>query len=121
MASPVAQPAPPSHAQAAAAPVAALQPGSAPSAFIPLPDLAQLDVEPTGSSTLAVLPVEVEVGVPVPDFRVKHLLALEAGQVIESRWSHVEDVPLGAGKVQLAWSEFEVLDAQMAVRLTRLA
>lgn len=73
------------------------------------------------SPAVASLPVEVEVGVPIPGFRVKHLLSLEPGLVIESGWSHVEDVPLGAGKVQLAWSEFEVLDAQMAVRLTRLA
>ena len=28
--------------------------------------------------------------------------------------------PLAAGRVQLAWSEFEVVDTQLAVRLTRL-
>lgn len=73
------------------------------------------------NSAAGLLPVEVEVGVPVREFRVRNLLALEPGQVIESQWNHAEDVPLGAGKVQLAWSEFEVLDAQMAVRVTRLA
>lgn len=73
------------------------------------------------NSAAAALPVEMEVGVPVRDFRVRHLLALKPGQIIESQWSHVEDVPIGAGNVQLAWSEFEVLDSQMAVRLTRLA
>lgn len=52
---------------------------------------------------------------------MRTLLALEPGQVIKSQWNDAEDVPLGAGKVQLAWSEFEVLDAQMAVRVTRLA
>jgi hypothetical protein len=30
-------------------------------------------------------------------------------------------VPLGSGEVQLAWSEFEVVDTQLAVRITRLA
>jgi len=30
-------------------------------------------------------------------------------------------VPLSAGDVQLAWSEFEVIEAQLAVRVTRLA
>ncbi len=34
---------------------------------------------------------------------------------------HGEDVPLSAGDVQLAWSEFEVVDTQLAVRVTRLA
>jgi hypothetical protein len=29
-------------------------------------------------------------------------------------------MPLAAGEVQLAWSEFEVVDAQIAVRVTRL-
>jgi hypothetical protein len=29
-------------------------------------------------------------------------------------------VPIGSGDVQLAWSEFEVVDTQLSVRLTRL-
>jgi flagellar motor switch/type III secretory pathway protein FliN len=56
----------------------------------------------------------------VRDFRVRHLLALEPGHVIESLWQHGDDVPLTAGEVQLAWSEFEVIDDQLAVRVTRL-
>ena len=67
------------------------------------------------------LPVEVEVAIPLRDFRVRNLLALTAGVVVESRWVNGEDVPLGAGNVQLAWSEFEVMDTRLAVRLTRLA
>jgi flagellar motor switch protein FliM len=104
----------------AAAPSTALQsmPGAMPSAIDPA---ANNEEEALPNSAAALLPVEVEVGVPVREFRVRNLLALVPGQVIESQWSHVEDVPLGAGKVQLAWSEFEVLDAQMAVRVTRLA
>ncbi len=72
------------------------------------------------SPAVARLPVEVDVAVPVRDFRVRHLLALEPGQVIESQWSSGEDTPLAAGDVQLAWTEFEVVDTQMAVRVTRL-
>jgi hypothetical protein len=30
-------------------------------------------------------------------------------------------MPLTSGKVQLAWSEFEVVDTQLAVRVTRLS
>jgi len=67
------------------------------------------------------LPVELDVAVPVRDFRVRNLLALEPGQVIKSQWVHGEDLPLASGDVQLAWSEFEVVDSQLAVRLTRLA
>ena len=73
------------------------------------------------SAPLARLPIELGVSVPVSDFRVRALLALLPGQVIESQWTHGEDVPLASGKVQLAWTEFEVVDAQLAVRITRLA
>jgi flagellar motor switch/type III secretory pathway protein FliN len=70
---------------------------------------------------VALLPVELDVTVPVREFRVRHLLALAPGQLIESQWGNGEDVPLASGDVQLAWSEFEVIDAQLAVRVTRLA
>ena len=73
------------------------------------------------SPQIALLPVELDVAVPVREFRVRNLLALAPGQLIESQWENGEDVPLASGEVQLAWSEFEVIDAQLAVRITRLA
>ena len=85
---------------------------------VPQPD----DNELTGlTAPMGRLPVELEVAVPAREFRVRNLLALEQGQVIETQWAHGEDLPLSAGKEQLAWSEFEVVDAQLAVRVTRLA
>jgi flagellar motor switch protein FliM len=72
------------------------------------------------TTPVARLPVELEVAVPVRDFRVRHLLALEPGQVIETKWVQGTDMPLATGDVQLAWSEFEVIDSQLAVRVTRL-
>jgi flagellar motor switch protein FliM len=65
--------------------------------------------------------VELDVAIPVREFRVRNLLALESGQVIETQWAHGEDMPLASGDVQLAWSEFEVVESQLAVRITRLA
>lgn len=67
------------------------------------------------------LPMRLTAGVPVPGFRVKDLLALKAGAVIESKWLSGDDVPLKIGAVQLSWSEFEVVEQRMAIRLTRLA
>jgi flagellar motor switch/type III secretory pathway protein FliN len=67
------------------------------------------------------LPVELDVSVPIRNFRVRNLLALEPSHLFESGWGHGDDVPLAAGRVQLAWSEFEVVDTQLAVRVTRLA
>ena len=72
-------------------------------------------------SPIARLPVEMDVAIPVRDFRVRNLLNLRPGDVIETQWASGEDVPLMAGAVQLAWSEFEVIDTQLAVRVTRLA
>ncbi len=66
------------------------------------------------------MPVELDVAIPVPDFRVRNLLALAPGQLIESRWGNGEDVPLASGAVQLAWTEFEVIESRLAVRITRL-
>jgi len=73
------------------------------------------------SQAMTRLPVDLEVRVPVREFRVRHLLAMAAGEVIETRWANGEDLPLSSGEVQLAWSEFEVMDSRLAVRVTRLA
>lgn len=70
---------------------------------------------------VARLPIELDVAIPVKDFRVRNLLALEPGQVVETQWADGSDMPLAASQVQLAWSEFEVINKKLAVRLTRLA
>jgi len=90
-------------------------------ALVPVPRQAEEDEEIAFSTEVTRLPVELDVAVPVRDFRVRHLLALAPGQLIESQWDHGEDVPLAAGDVQLVWSEFEVVETQLMVRVTRLA
>jgi flagellar motor switch protein FliN/FliY len=78
---------------------------------------AEIDAE----SAVGRLPVELEIGVPVHDFRVRNLLALEPGVIVGSHWSHGDDLPLRAGDVQLAWTEFEVVVNNLAARITRIA
>jgi hypothetical protein len=90
-------------------------------ALVPSPHAAQEGEGIALTPALGRLPVELDVSVPVRGFRVRNLLALEPSQLIESGWGHGEDVPLAAGAVQLAWSEFEVVDTELAVRVTRLA
>ncbi|WP_263365579.1 FliM/FliN family flagellar motor C-terminal domain-containing protein [Edaphobacter bradus] len=70
---------------------------------------------------LAKQAVRISAEIALKQFRVCDLLGLQQGQVFETAWPESEDVPLMAGKVQLAWSEFEVADHQLVVRLTRLA
>lgn len=90
-------------------------------ALVPAPHTSDDENRIALSGPVARLPVELDVSVPVREFRVRNLLALEPGQVIQSQWTHGEDLPLASGEVQLAWSEFEVVETQLAVRLTRLA
>ena len=89
--------------------------------MVPAPRQAEEEEDTVFGAQVAQLPVELDVAVPVRDFRVRHLLALAPGQLIESKWGHGEDVPLAAGNTQLAWSEFEVAETRLMVRVTRLA
>jgi flagellar motor switch/type III secretory pathway protein FliN len=69
--------------------------------------------------TLAQLRVTIRAGVALR-FKVRDLLALKEGQVFESLSPATEDVPVRVGQAQLGWSEFELLEQRMALRLTRL-
>lgn len=69
---------------------------------------------------LSTLPVQMDVCIPLPSFRVADLIALEPGRVLTSEWGSTDDLPLWCGDVQLVWTEFEVVDQKIAVRVTRL-
>jgi flagellar motor switch/type III secretory pathway protein FliN len=74
-----------------------------------------------GNGPISKLPVELDVAVPIHNFRVRNLLALEPGAVVASQWPQGDDLPVMSGHHALAWSEFEVIDAHLAVRLTRVS
>jgi flagellar motor switch/type III secretory pathway protein FliN len=73
------------------------------------------------NANVAQIPIEIDVAVPIRNFRVRNLLALTTGQAIGTEWVEGEDLPLGGRGAQLAWTEFEVIDQKLAVRITRLA
>ncbi len=89
-------------------------------ALVPAPQPQQNEEKSVFPAPVFRLPVNLAVSVPVRDFRVRRLLALAPGQVIETQWNHGEDLPLTAGDVEVAWSEFEVVETRLAVRITRL-
>ncbi len=70
---------------------------------------------------IRLLPVAIAVAIPIRDFRVRNLLAIGPGDVVATQWGQGEDLPLASGALQLAWTEFEVADSELAVRITRLA
>lgn len=69
---------------------------------------------------LSRLPVRMVAEIPLSRFRVRDLLGLAEEQVFESISPDTEDVPLKVGDVQLGWTEFEVVEQRIALRLTRL-
>jgi flagellar motor switch protein FliM len=66
------------------------------------------------------LPMQVDILLKVRSFRVQDLLSMEKGTVVETVHEHTQDVPVRCGGALLMWSEFEVLDQTLAVRVTRL-
>lgn len=69
---------------------------------------------------LSRLPITVAAKISLGQFNVRDLLGMAEGQVFESAVSDTEDVPLEVGNVQLGWTEFEVVEQRIALRLTRL-
>jgi flagellar motor switch/type III secretory pathway protein FliN len=67
------------------------------------------------------LPCLLSIEVPVPNFKVGDLVRLAPGRVVDAYWTVGEDVPLCINGELVAWSEFEVLNEHLAVRLTELA
>jgi flagellar motor switch protein FliM len=84
------------------------------------PGMMQID-EHEAWPVLARLSIPLNAEIGLARFKVRDLLALETGQVIASEWPETEDVTVKAGGVQVGWSEFEVEDQKLLVRLTRLA
>jgi flagellar motor switch/type III secretory pathway protein FliN len=69
---------------------------------------------------LAKLRVTLRAVVAMNRFKVRDLLSLKEGQVFESLSPDTDDVSLLIGRMQVGWSEFEIMDQRMALRLTRL-
>jgi len=67
------------------------------------------------------LPCLLSIEIPVPGFRVADLVQLVPGRIIATRWTVGQDVPLRINGELIAWSEFEVVQNRVAVRLTELA
>jgi flagellar motor switch protein FliN/FliY len=67
------------------------------------------------------LPCWLTIEIPVPGFRVADLVGLERGRIVSTRWTVGQDVPLRINDELIAWSEFEVVQNRLAVRLTELS
>jgi len=101
---------------------AGLQEASSETSLVPVSSEAPKDGAGRELSPLMKrIPIEIDVAIPIRRFQVRNVLALAEGQVIETSWFEGEDVPLAAPGARLAWTEIEVIDQKLAVRITRLA
>jgi flagellar motor switch/type III secretory pathway protein FliN len=66
------------------------------------------------------LPCTLVADLPVPAFKIADLLKLRIGSVIDAGWHVGRDVPLRLNGLLIGWSEFEVVEKNLAVRLTEL-
>ena len=67
------------------------------------------------------LACELTVELTLPNVKVRDLMRMQCGLVIDSRWEVSADVPIQVNGVLIAWGEFEVVAGRLAVRLTELA
>jgi flagellar motor switch/type III secretory pathway protein FliN len=63
------------------------------------------------------LPCTISLQVPVVRFTIADLLSLREGSVVETACHYTSDVPLRVNGVLIGWSEFDVLDDRLVIRI----
>ena len=66
------------------------------------------------------LPCTLALDIPVVNFRVRDLLGLVKGTIVETAYHQSSDLPLKVNGQLVGWTEFEVVGERLAVRLTDL-
>jgi len=63
---------------------------------------------------------QLSVEVRIPHFTVRNLLDLAPGSVLDTRYEEGSHLPVIVNGQIIAWGEFDVVDENLAVRLTEL-
>lgn len=63
------------------------------------------------------LPCTLTLEVPVPGFTLADLMMLIEGSIVATACHQTSDVPLRVNQLLIGWTEFEVIDDQLAVRI----
>jgi len=85
-----------------------------------LPWIQRVEAHPAWH-VLARVPQTVTALIPLPEFTIRDLLAMEKGVVIKSNVLTTEMIPIRIGSVRIAWGEFEVVGQALALRIAKLA
>ncbi len=67
------------------------------------------------------LPCQLSLEIPIVNFTVGDLLRLSKDSIVETACPATSDIPLRANGLLVGWTEFEVIEKRLAVRITELA
>jgi len=84
----------------------------------PLPGAASAASPKVDLNSMPWLPCMLTLEVPVPGFTVGDLMTLREGSIVASGCNQTSDVPLRVNQLLIGWTEFEVIDDRLAVRIT---
>lgn len=79
---------------------------------------APVRVERDRLDSMPWLPCAVTLELPVVNFTIEDLLKLAPGIIVETACHHTSDVPLRVNQLLIGWTEFDVIDDRLAVRIT---
>ena len=86
------------------------------------PPSAEVDKMPDDRlNSMPWLPCTLTLDVPVVHFTIADLLELKQGSIVQTAWHHTSDVPLRANQVLIGWTEFDVIEDRLVVRITEQA
>ncbi len=69
---------------------------------------------------LSWLPCDLTLDLPLAHFRVRDLVQLRVGAVVETCYSRGAEIPLRANGELIGWAEFEPVGDHIGVRITEL-
>jgi len=67
------------------------------------------------------LPCQLSLEIPIAKFTVGDLLRLRKDSIVETICPSSGDIPLEVNGLLVGWTEFEVIENRLAVRITELA
>jgi len=73
------------------------------------------------ADTLPWLPCTVSLEIPLAHFTIGDLSKLGKGSVVTTAYRYLSDIPLYVNGQLIGWTEFEVIDERLAVRITEIA
>jgi flagellar motor switch protein FliN/FliY len=79
------------------------------------------NTEENVAETLPWLPCTVSVEIPLARFTIGDLSRLGQESIVTTTFRHLSDIPLYVNGQFIGWSEFEVIDDRLAVRITEIA